>query len=221
MRQSLFLTTAALLLAGCTVTYVSAGETITQNRDLASFDRLETSRGVYVTLSCGTAAKAVLHGESDAVADIDIHLEGRVLTVRRASMSDHGRLPVHIDLTTAQALDRIESSSGSSVDAPACAISPEKLDLEASSGATLHLAANTHRLTAEASSGATISRLDGARIDAKEADVRASSGATIRVCSVGRLSGRASSGGSISAESWETGERSSGSGGDFSTRRCS
>lgn len=221
MRKSLLVTAAALLLAGCNVTFVIAGETITQNRDLPSFDQLETSRGVFVTLSCGPAAKAVLHGDSTAVADIDMHVEGHVLIVRRGSLFDHDRAPVHIELTTAQALDRIQGSGGSSVNAPSCALSPERLDVEASSGATLQLAANTHHLVAGASSGGTISRLEGARIDAGDADLRASSGGTVRVCSAGRLNGHASSGGSISSESAETGERSSSSGGDFLTRRCS
>ena len=221
MRHAISVTAAALLLAGCSFTFVIAGESITQNRDLPSFDQLETSRGVSVSLSCGPAARAVLHGDSNAVADIDMHVEGHVLIVRRGSLFDHNRAPVHIDLTTAQALDRVQSSSGSSVDAPTCALSPERLDLDASSGATLQLAANTRRLTAEASSGGTISQLEGARIDAGDADVRASSGGTIRVCSVGRLNGRASSGGSITSENSAAGERSSSSGGDFSTRRCS
>jgi hypothetical protein len=221
MRHSLFVTTAALLLAGCSISVVASGEPITHNSDLPSFDRLEASRGVLVTLSCGPASKAVIRGDLKEVMDTDVHVEGRVLTVRRARMIGDDRPRVHVEVTTSQPLDHIEASSGSSVDAPSCALSPERLDLEASSGATLDLAVNTHHLTAEASSGGTISRLEGARIDATEADLHASSGGTVRVCSVGRPSGRASSGGAITSESSESGDRSSSSGGDFSTRRCS
>src|SRR5579859_3049470 len=220
MRKSILIT-ATFLLSGCVTVYASGGETITQNRDLPAFDKLEASRGVTVTLSCGPASKAVLQGEAEEVANIDLHVEGRTLIARRNS-SWHGgyHQQVHIDVTTVQPLDRLQTSSGSTVEAQSCAISPQRLDLEASSGGELKLAGRTERLTAEASSGGTINRLNGGRIDAGDAEIHASSGGSVRVCSVGHLNGHASSGGSISTEQSGAGERNASSGGDFSTRRC-
>lgn len=220
MRQSYLIATATLLLSGCVTVYASSGETITQNRDLSSFHQLEASRGVMVTLSCGPAAKAVLHGDAEEVANIDLHVEGHTLIVRRNSSWGGNRHPVHIDVTTDQALDRMEASSGATVDAQPCSVSPERLDVDASSGGELKLAGRTGHLTAEASSGAGIGLLSGGRLDARDAEIRASSGASVRVCSVGHLDGHASSGGSITSEQAGSGDRGASSGGDFYTRRC-
>lgn len=220
MPKALFVTAAVLALTGCVTVYAGSGDTVTQNRDLPNFDRLESSRGVSVTLACGPVAKAVLHGDADEVANIDLHVEGHTLIVRRNSTFGGYRLPVHIEVTTPQPLDRMEASSGSSVDAPACTVSADRLDLHASSGAELKVAGRTEHLTAEASSGGTITRLNGGRLDARDADLHASSGGSVRVCSVGHLNGHASSGGNISSEESGSGDRSSSSGGDFSTRRC-
>src|SRR5579859_5173181 len=148
MRKSILIT-ATFLLSGCVTVYASGGETITQNRDLPAFDKLEASRGVTVTLSCGPAAKAVLRGEAEEVANIDLHVEGHTLIARRNSSWGGYHSPVHIDVTAAQMLDRLDASSGATVEAPACAASDERLDLAASSGGELKVAGKTGRLNAE------------------------------------------------------------------------
>lgn len=220
MRQSLFIAAATLALSGCITVYANEGESITQNRDLPSFDQMESSRGVSVSLSCGSAPKAVLHGPAEEVENIDLHVEGHTLIVRRNSSwgSHHGR--VHIEVTVAQPLDRLEASSGSTIEAQPCSVSADHLAADASSGGELRLAGRTGRLTAEASSGGTIALLSGGRLDARDAEIRASSGGSVRVCSVGHLNGHASSGGSVTSEEPGSGDRSTSSGGDFSTRRC-
>ena len=220
MRHSFLIATATFLLAGCSVSYASSGDTVTQHRDLSAFDKLETSGGVNVTLSCGPAAQAVLRGDSEAIDKIETIVEGHTLVVRRSSNWHIGHESVRIDVTATGPLVRLSASSGSMVEAPACAISSDRLDLGASSGAELRVAGKTEHLSAEASSGGTIKRPSGARLDAHDADLRASSGGTVRVCSVGHLDGRASSGGSISTEEAGSGDRSSSSGGEITTRRC-
>ena len=220
MRQSLSVIAATILLSGCITVYASGGETVTQNRDLPAFDKVEASRGVSVTLSCGPVAKAVLRGEAEEVANIDLHVEGRTLIARRNSSWGGHHAPVHIEVTAAEPLDRLDASSGATVEAPACTASGERLDLGASSGGELKVAGRTGRLSAEASSGGTITRLGDGRLDARDAEIRASSGGTVRVCSVSHLSGHASSGGSVTSEEAGPGDRSASSGGDFSTRRC-
>jgi len=220
MRSSVLLSATALLLAGCSGSYAVGRDNISATRDLPSFDAIEASRGVEVAVACGAAPSAVLKGDSNEVADIELRVEGHTLIVTRKSMfGDHW--PVHIDLIASHPLDKLAASSGSTIEAPVCALSADRLGLHASSGGTLHLAARTASLSAEASSGGTIGLLKDGRIDVQEADIRASSGGSVRVCKAERLSGHASSGGSITSESAGAGDRSSSSGGDFSTRSCS
>lgn len=220
MRSFILLPVGVVLLVGCSVSY-AGGDYSSQTRELPSFDRIEASRGVEVTVACGETTGAVLKGDAKALADLDLRVEGHTLIVRRGSMFDSGHWPVHVALTANRPLDKLEASSGSSIDAPACAVTGDRIALEASSGGTLHVAAKSGHLSAEASSGGTIGLLPGGRIDVHDADIHASSGGSVRICSTERLSGHASSGGSITSESWGSGDRSSSSGGDFSTRSCS
>lgn len=224
MRPNILFLSTALLLGGCVSVSIASSDAIgaetDETRSLGRFDRVETSRGVDVALICGGEAKAVLHGGANDVAKIETVVEGGVLKIRRNSMWGNSRPPVHVDVTTPAAVKGLESSSGSSLRAPACAISPERLDAEASSGGSLRFSANTGRLHAEASSGGDIGPMKDGRIDARDAEIEASSGGSVRVCAIGHLDASASSGGTVVSESAATGNRSTSSGGDIATRRC-
>jgi hypothetical protein len=210
MRKFIVISVATLSLAG----FAAYAE---EERDLANFDQLETSRGVEVTVACGDKAHAVLKGDT---ADLEVKVDGHTLIVRRSSMFNNGHHSARVELTVAQPLNRIEVSSGTELRVPACAISKEKLDLSASSGADVKLAAGTDHMYVDASSGANIGVLSGGRIDAKEAKIEVSSGASVRVCTVGHLSGRAGTGGSILTENDPSGDTHSSLGGSISTKSC-
>jgi hypothetical protein len=220
MRIAINFLLAGVLLAGFAPVAVSAGE-INETRALAAFDQVAAASGIEVTLSCGAAPNAVLHGEAEDVADTEVRVESHVLHVERKAPFGNHRLPVKVAVTVSQPLDMLSVKSGASLDAPACAISTDHLDLSGSSGGTMQLAANTDRLVIEANSGATIAPLRGTRIDARKVTVSAKSGADIRVCSVRHLDGQASSGGSVVGDIGEMGDVSTSSGGSISSERCS
>lgn len=220
MKKSAFLILAGLTLAGCVSITVAGGRDTGQNRTLAAFDKVQASRGIEVSLRCGPAPAAYLEGDEDDIANTELSVEDGVLTARRASMIGGYHRAVHVEVTAPGPLVRLSASSGSSIEAPACLISHDKLDLAASSGASIDLAADVRRLTADAGSGATIRPLRGTRIDAADAEIDVGSGATVRVCRVGKLQASASSGATVTAESIAGGDSHTSFGGGVSLRTC-
>ena len=230
MRKYLFTWLATVPLTACVIVAdggghhayaAGSGDTMTETRPLPGFSQIESSRGVIVTVSCGATPQAVLSGPSEEVRDMELEVHSGTLVVRRGSNHDHGRYPVRVDLTAPGPLDRLEAGSGSSLSVPSCAMSSERIRLDAHSGADIKVAGNARSINAEASSGASIMPLRGARLDGGSAKVSASSGGTVRICAAGRLDASASSGGSIASESAGQGDRSSHSGGSIETRSCS
>lgn len=210
---------AALSLAGCG--HGSGDAPITsQTRRLAAFDQLQVSRGIEVSVHCGGMPSAMLRGEADDLADTEISVEGGILTARRDSPTGRYHRGVHVDVTAANPLVRLVASSGATLEAPACAVATDQLELDSSSGAAIRLAGDVRRLVVAAGSGSTIHPLREARLDAREAKIEAAGGASVHVCSVGELEAGASSGGSISAESIGAGENPTSFGSGVSIGKC-
>ena len=220
MKTSNLIVLAGLALAGCVSVTVIGGHDTSATRTLSAFDKVQTSRGIEVSMRCGPSPSALLRGEEDDLANTEVSVEDGVLTVRRSSMIGGYRGNVHVEVTAPGPLVRLSASSGSSLEAPACLISHDKLELAAASGATIHLAADVRRLVADTGSGSTIRPLDGTRIDVADAEVDSGSGSTVRLCRVGKMKASASSGASITAESVGSGDTSTSFGGGFSLRKC-
>jgi len=218
VQKSSLIILTSLTLAGC-VTIVDARD-IDQNRTLPTFDKVQASRGIEVSLRCGPAPAARLEGDEHDLANTELSVESGVLTVRRASMIGSYHRTVHVEVTAPGPLVRLSAGSGANIDAPACVTSHEHLDLAASSGATIHLAADVRRLSVDTGSGASIRPLKGGRIDAADAEIDASSGSSVRLCKVGRMQADASSGADIMAESIGSGDSHSSFGGGVSLRQC-
>lgn len=218
-RTALFVLTG-LALAGCVNVVVVGGHDTSQERTLAAFDKVQASRGIDVSLRCGPSPSAFLIGAEDDVANTELAVEDGVLTVRRSSMIGGYHSNVHVDVTTPGPLVKLSAGSGSTLEAPACAITHDKLELAASSGATIHLAATVRRLLADTGSGATIRPIKGTRIDAADAEIDAGSGSTVRLCTVGKMEASASSGATITVESTSAGDSHTSFGGGFSLRKC-
>ena len=220
VTKTCLLILAGLALAGCIQINVADRRDSRENRPLTAFDKLQASRGVEVSLRCGPVPSAHLTGDEEDLANTEISVEDGVLTVRRASMMGGYAHTVHVEVTAPGPLVRLAAGSGAGIEAPACVISSDRLDLDASSGATIHLAAEVRRLTAETGSGATIRPLKGTRIDVSDAEIDAGSGSTVRLCRVGKLQASASSGATISAESIGAGDSHSRFGGSISLETC-
>lgn len=210
---------AILALPGCSH---RSGDSpiITRTRALAAFDQLQVSRGIEVSLHCGGMPGAVLRGEAEDLEDTELAVEGGILTARRDSLIGGYHRGVHVDLTVATPLIRLVASSGATLEAPACALAADRLELDSSSGGAIRLAGDVRILVIAAGSGSTIRPMRDARLDARAAKIEAASGASVQVCAVGEMDAGASSGGSIAAESISSGESRASFGGDVSMEKC-
>jgi len=207
-------------LAGCVNVTVIDSNKISESRSLPAFDKVQASRGIDVVLQCGPVPSAILRGEETDIANTELSVENGVLTARRASMMGGYHRTVHAEVTAPGPIVKLSAASGASLDAPSCLTSRDRLEVEASSGASIQLAGDARRLIADSESGATIRPLKGERIDAADAEVEASSGSVVRLCKVGALKGSSSSGASIVAESIGSADSHTGSGGGISLKNC-
>jgi hypothetical protein len=220
VRQAYILILASATLAGCVnVTVIDSRDT-SRTRSLPAFDKVQASRGIDVTLRCGSTPSAVLHGDDDDIADTELSVEDGVLTARRSTMIGGYHRTVHAEVTTPGPIVKLSAASGATLDAPSCLITHDRLEVDASSGASIHLAGEVRRLVADAGSGSAIRPLKGDRIDAGEADVDAGSGSVVRLCAVGTMRASASTGADITTESVGAGDRSSSFGGGYSLKKC-
>lgn len=220
MKQLFILVLAGATLAGCVHVTVIDSSMTSQTRSLPVFDKVQASRGIDVTLQCGPTPSAVLRGEEGDVGDTELSVEDGVLTARRSSMIGGYHRTVHAEITAPGPIVKLVAGSGATLEAPSCLITHDRLDVEASSGASIHLAGDVHHLVVDAGSGSAIRPLKGERLDAAEADIDAGSGSVVRVCTVGKIRGSASSGAEVITESIAAGDSHSSFGGGFSMKTC-
>ncbi len=218
--RSIPLVFIGLTLAGCIEVTVVDAKTSSEPRLLPPFEKVEASRGVAVTLRCGASASATLRGDLDDIANTELSVDKGVLTVRRASIFGDYHRTLHVEVTAPGPIVGIATHNGASLDAPACVLSGDRLTLDASSGSTIHLAADVRHLVADTDSGAAIRPLEGVRIDAAEAEITAASGSTMRLCKVDHLTASASSGATLTTESIGSGDSRASSGGSLSMKKC-
>lgn len=220
VKQAFILILAGATLAGCVNVTIIDSQSISQTRSLPAFDKVQASRGIDVVLRCGPTPSAILRGEENDIANTELSVENGMLTARRASMIGGYHRTVHAEVTTPGPIVKLSASSGAALDAPSCLVTRDRLEVDSSSGASIHLAGEVRRFVADAGSGSAIRPLKGERIDATEAEVDAGSGSVVRVCKVGRIKASASSGAVISAESVEAGDTHGQFGGGFSLEKC-
>ncbi len=216
MREVINILMAGLVFCGGTVMASAAGTTDT--RSLGAFDRIEVSRGIELHVGCGPAGKADLSGPSQDVADTVTEMNGHTLKITRSSWMGHHD-SVTVKLTAPQPLVGISANTGVAAEVEACAVSSDHLDISANTGVTIDLAGSTGRAVIDVSTGARIQPLDGQRFDAREAKVAASTGAEIRLCSVGHIDGHGSMGADITADS-KSGTVQTSMGASFSVESC-
>lgn len=172
-------------------------ETSSALRPLGSFDGLSTARGVSVEVHCGPATQVTVRADTpEGLSRVTTEIEGSTLKIRQSGWSQ-GSHWVRAIVETPSPLTAVSASSGSSVKVDGCAVAQDRLALEASSGASLHLAGHARAASVSASSGATIGPLRGQRLEIEDASVTASTGASVALCGAGRAQASASTGGEI------------------------
>lgn len=190
-------------------------EVITQERNPTStFDGIKVSKGINLILTQGNDEKITVETDENLQDLLITNVNNNQLlevyfdkNVRRATTKNVYVTAKNINLLKSSSGSsiisenairsesvQIKSSSGSSIRVEI--VAPE-ISIAASSGSSIKIIGKTNNFTAKASSGSSI-KAD--RLEAVEAEAKASSGAHIELNVTGVLTASASSGGSIDYE---------------------
>ncbi|MET4074019.1 head GIN domain-containing protein [Hymenobacter sp. UYCo722] len=197
-------------------TGVAFAQTAPQLRDVASFHAVEVSNGIELSLASGTTQRVEASADdADQLERLKTEVRDGVLKIsfdRKLSetwtMTKTRHLRVNV---TATSLDALHASSGAKAEVVG-AFTTQKLDVEASSGATIKANFSSTDLRAQVSSGG-VATLAGS---AQRLDVAASSGGVFRgdALMARACEATASSGGDVAVAVQETLTAHASSGGD-------
>ena len=183
-------------------------------QELEDFTALDVATGVEVLLRKG-APKADIHVKKGDLDDLIVEVRGSELRIKfknkRGWSWSQGSRHATIQLYCGD-LEKIEASSGASVDAD-FTIKTKNFKADASSGSNISVSVECTSMEADISSGAAV-EVDGAatdlevdgssgavfngvRLKAEDVDVDVSSGASVKVWATKKLKADASSGGVV------------------------
>ena len=203
----------ALIVSSCNVNMgkMGNGNVVTQDRNISEdFTGVKSSAGIEVYLTQGEENKVVVEIDENLQEYIETSVMNGLLKVgTRKNIRWAKKRKVYV---TYKELDKIEASSGSSIQANSV-VKSQSLSLKASSGAEIELEVFSQDLDLRTSSGADIKisgksssliaqASSGSEINAKELSVincnaTASSGAEINVNVKEKIDAKASSGGEV------------------------
>ncbi|MBY0564565.1 MAG: DUF2807 domain-containing protein [Hyphomonadaceae bacterium] len=169
-----------------------AGIALADTRPLSDFTRVSASAGTNVRVEVGPAFSVDVTGR-DADRIVTRVSNGTLIVEPTRGWSWRGRREALVRVTM-PVVAGLDVSSGSRL--TATGLVGGDVDLEASSGANLDVAASCSSFTADASSGADI---DASALRCQNGSVDVSSGARAHVFATGRLNVDASSGGDVIA----------------------
>lgn len=190
----------------------------------AAFHTIEASRGVKVLLTAGGGDELLLEADDNVIDYVQIETDGDRIAVgidpRIKSLS---RIHVTVTVPGDRIIGRLSASSGSRIESEGC-LRSEALDMRASSGASIRVAARAEGACGmDAASGACID----AEVTAEEATLSSSSGSAIDAeLEVAGCTASSSSGSRIELEgkarkaSFKSSSGSSIAAGDFETQTC-
>lgn len=215
IKFAFFLT--ALVFASCKTdanyknSVVGNKNIATEERNIsAPFTKVHIQEGITLYLNRSDKQSMVVEADSNLLEMIKTEINNGVLKIHCEPNIKKSKVRnVHLSCND---LTEIKASSGSRVFTENTLIS-SNLNLSTSSGAFMDIQLNSNDLSAKSSSGSSLkvkgkasnatiqcssgSSIDAYKLEAKEVDARASSGAHIKVYVLDKLNGKASSGGSI------------------------
>ena len=187
-----------------------------ETRSLKSFDGVKVSSGISATLVGSNENKIDIDATGIDLDKIEATVDGGTLNVKIDQswwkMGWNSKRKVQVTIYYTEDLSSIESTSGAYITSDDI-MDSDRLSVEASSGSKIDIEVDTERLSSEVSSGASIvidgsadkaavdvssgSSFRGMDLTVEDADLDASSGASIKIGVTGDLKADASSGGSI------------------------
>jgi len=185
-----------------------------QTVSLAPFTKIEASTNVSINLIESNSNYAEVELENTDMDNLVMEVRGGELEVRlkNSNATWLKRSPSAIINLYYTQLKAIDSSAGSTVESN-YVIASDGFEIEASSGASIHLAFSTNDVEADVSSGASVclsgqtaneyievssgGHYKGLKLNSTKTNVEVSSGGSAKVFTDGKLRATASSGGSI------------------------
>lgn len=189
MTKSFLTCTAGIFVATIFALPAMADE---KSFDYSDFVEVDSSAGVNVDISVGGDYSIVATGSEKALERLRIEIKGDTLYVGRKKSVSWGRTPSVQVAVTMPALEGVEASSGSSIDADG--ISGDDFSADASSGASIVVEGTCTDLNVDVSSGASINAED---LKCAEVIADGSSGGSISATANEKVIADASSGASI------------------------
>ncbi|RZJ69200.1 head GIN domain-containing protein [Flavobacterium sp.] len=191
---------------------VGSGNVKTETRKInGPFDSVKSERGLDVVIVQSDEVSVVIEADDNLLPKIETKLDGKtlVITTEFNSYSNVSSKKITVKMPTIKGL---EAESGSTMTSEGN-LRSEKLELTSSSGSNLKVSVEADKLTADSSSGSGIevsgkalnfstssssgSHVTAGDLLANEIAADASSGSSILVHPILKLSGEASSGGSV------------------------
>ncbi|WP_321489718.1 head GIN domain-containing protein [uncultured Hyphomonas sp.] len=173
-------------------TTIAAWADTTETYDYTGFDELAVSAGVEVTYDTSNDYSVVAEFSDGGPDDMKIRQDGNRLYISRKMTSGWGdRVRVTVRVTS-PALNAIEASSGSAIEATG--IKAEAFELKISSGASAELSGTCGNLKLKVSSGGDADARD---LHCRTLTATASSGGSADAYASESATGKTSSGGSV------------------------
>ena len=189
MRKFYLASTMSIVAAALVALPAMADE---QSFDLDGFTSVDSSAGVSVDITVGSGYSIRAEGSEKALDRLRIEVKGDTLYVGRKRKVNWGKTG-SVDVTvTMPALESLDSSSGSSIDASG--VEASDFSADASSGSRISVSGSCTDLNADVFSGA---RIDAKDLECKKVIADGSSGGSISASADTRLIADASSGASI------------------------
>jgi len=202
-----------LLTTSCIFTGPSIkgnGKVVEDTRKTKDFDEIKVTRGINVYIIQGDHQKVVVKADENLLDVIETKVEGNTLKVS-ASQNIRNASSKRVYVTISD-LSRISSSSGSNVFSET-ELKFKDLELKSSAGSNMKLDVNVNNLDASASAGSNMklggiarnftgsassgSNIKSEDLNAKNGNVKVSSGANIWITVKDDFEGHANSGGNI------------------------
>lgn len=186
----------ATALGGCVVGG-AVGQTYSesQRHTYSGFSKVDVSAGVEVVVAQGAFDVKAETTEGEGFENLIVEVNGDTLRISRkqTTMFNFSGGPRYRVTVSAPAYSEFEVSSGASLHADSLKL--DDVEVDASSGASVHIAGTCTALELDMSSGASFS---GDDLRCETADVDASSGASAHAFAARSARGNASSGASVS-----------------------
>ncbi|AXW85656.1 hypothetical protein AU509_11245 [Lonsdalea britannica] len=187
------------LLFSATLNVASAAD-IEKQIALSSFDELELSKGLSVTLKCADKPYAVAIASQKVLDQLQVNSASKKLSLTGVTRDidgwDLSDNKTDLTIFTDKPVRSIKTTFGVNLKVDACALSTEQVTVEGSMGSTIALSGNLHRLDAKLAMGAKLVN-DTHDLVVQSAHMSVAMGAEADLCRAREVSGSAAMGGLV------------------------